>query len=285
MLLYVVCVLQSQPEPRPSSRTRVRPANEDFASVSSAALDTPPPSVHFHNCAHSNSVLALLNELRGSRELCDVVLRVGSAEIAAHKAVLCANSPYFRAMFTSTYSETTQKFVELHEICPAAMEELVGYFYTSKLHVSTANVQDLLPAASMLQVTSIKRACCDFMKRHLGISNCLGLRSFADTHSCPDLKKLAENFAKQNFMKVLQSEEFLKLQVEQVIELLAAEDLNVGSEEERVFEAALVWIKHDPTNREKYIGDLLQQVNERFLCIAMYSSNPLRGFLEACGKV
>ena len=65
---------------------------------------------------------------------------------------------------------------------------------------------------------------------------------------------------KQHLEDVVQSEEFLKLQLDQVTELFSANDLNVASEE-KVFEAVMIWIKYDPASREKYIADLLEKVS------------------------
>lgn len=37
----------------------------------------------------------------------------------------------------------------------------------------------LLPASSLLQIQSVREACCKFLLRQLHPSNCLGIRSFA----------------------------------------------------------------------------------------------------------
>ena len=149
--------------------------------------------------------------------------------------------------------------VEMFEVTFAAMEAIVQYFYTSKIHISTANIQELLAASSMLQVSAVSDACCEFMRRHLGASNCLGVRTFADMHSCAELKKVADDFARRNFSTVVESEDYLKLEVEQLLELFSADDLCVSAEE-MVFEACLRWIKHDPAARERFIVDLLEKV-------------------------
>ena len=204
-------------------------------------------------------MLATLNDLRLNSKLSDITLRAGSKQIPSHKLILSANSPYFHAMFSSSYSESGQSMVEMQDISAAALEALVKYFYTSKIHISTANVQELLAASIMLQVGVVSNACCEFMRRHLGASNCLGVRTFADMFSCSELKKVADDFAKRNFSAVIDSEEFLKLEVDQLLELFSANDLCVQSEE-LVFEAAVRWIKHGPAERERFIVDILEKV-------------------------
>ncbi|XP_059509667.1 kelch-like protein 20 [Stegostoma tigrinum] len=49
---------------------------------------------------HPRQTLEVINLLRKHRELCDVVLVVGAKKIYAHRVILSACSPYFRAMFT-----------------------------------------------------------------------------------------------------------------------------------------------------------------------------------------
>ena len=50
-------------------------------------------------------------------------------------------------------SETDQEVVELHEISAAVMEVLLDFVYTETVNVSVENVQELLPAACLLQLT------------------------------------------------------------------------------------------------------------------------------------
>lgn len=42
----------------------------------------------------------VFEELRRQKQLCDVVIHIGSAEFSAHRVILAAASPYFRSMFT-----------------------------------------------------------------------------------------------------------------------------------------------------------------------------------------
>ena len=39
--------------------------------------------------------------------------------------------------------------------------------------------QVLLPASSLLQMSTVREACCKFLMRQLHPTNCLGIRSFA----------------------------------------------------------------------------------------------------------
>lgn len=76
--------------------------------------------------------------------------------------------------------------------------------------------QTLLPAASLLQLNGVRDACCKFLLSQLDPSNCLGIRGFADTHSCGDLLKAAHRYVLQHFVDVAKTEEFMLLPLKQV---------------------------------------------------------------------
>lgn len=107
-----------------------------------------------------------------------------------------------RAMFTGELAESRQTEVTIRDIDEMAMELLIDFCYTSHIIVEEANVQTLLPAACLLQLAEIQDICCEFLKRQLDPSNCLGIRAFADTHSCRELLRIADKFTQHNFQEV-----------------------------------------------------------------------------------
>lgn len=67
-----------------------------------------PARLEHSSDKHPRQALDAINVLRLHRELCDVVLVVGSKKIFAHRIVLSACSPYFHAMFTGELAESRQ---------------------------------------------------------------------------------------------------------------------------------------------------------------------------------
>lgn len=126
------------------------------------------------------------------------------------------------------------------------------FCYTSHIIVEESNVQMLLPAACLLQLTEIQDICCEFLKRQLDPSNCLGIRAFADTHSCRELLRIADKFTQHNFQEVMESEEFLLLPVSQLVDIIASDELNVRSEEQ-VFNAVMAWVKYNVSDRRQHL--------------------------------
>ncbi|KAK3915881.1 Kelch-like protein diablo [Frankliniella fusca] len=223
--------------------------------------DRPPSPARLAHTSdkHARCTLSELSVLRRHRELCDVVLNVGSRKIFAHRVILSACSPYFRAMFTGELAESRQTEVTIRDIDELAMELLIDFCYSSNIVVEEGNVQTLLPAACLLQLAEIQDICCEFLKRQLDPSNCLGIRAFADTHACRELLRIADKFTQHNFQEVMESEEFLLLPVGQLVDIISSDELNVRSEE-HVFSAVMNWVKYNVSERRQHLAQALQHV-------------------------
>lgn len=237
------------------------------------------------NGRHPAQCLTGLASLRGERKLCDVVIEAEGSQFYAHRAVLASCSPYFLAMFTGKLEESKKRVVTIHDIPAAIMEAILSYCYTAAIEVTEENVQYLLPAACILQLGWIRDVCCDFMKRNLCSTNCLGVKVFADTHACIDLLKAADCFVQQHYLEVLEGEEFLELDVELLEELLQSEELNVRCEEQ-VFESVMRWVKHNVDTRKQHLARVLGHVRlpllERNYLVSQVGTEPLIRQNEAC---
>ncbi|XP_022099103.1 kelch-like protein 20 [Acanthaster planci] len=250
-------------------------------------FETPSQSSRFVYTSdrHPRETLEMINILRRQRELCDVVIVVNENKIYAHRIILSACSPYFRAMFTGELAESRQTEVTIRDIDERAMDQLIDFAYTSTITVEESNVQTLLPAACLLQLSEIQEACCEFLKRQLDPSNCLGIRAFADTHACRDLLRVADKFTQQNFLQVMESEEFMLLPVNQLMEITGSDELNVRSEEQ-VYNSVISWVKYNIPERRGELAKVLQHVrlpllNPKFL-VGTVSTDLLIRSDEAC---
>ena len=224
-----------------------------------------------------------MKALREQRDLCDVILCIDNEEFPVHKVVLAAGSPYFNAMFTNEHMESRQARVALNGINAATLECLLDYVYSSSLEVREDNVQNILAGASLLQLTPVVEACCEFIQVRLDHDNCLGIAAFAEMHGCVNLREISWWYVMANFSEVAQGEEFLGTPQPYLMELLKSEDLNVKSEEE-VLDCVLRWFKHDELSRKDGIYPVLQCVklplipwqvlNEKILSNGHLSSVP-----------
>ncbi|XP_046903916.1 kelch-like protein 3 isoform X1 [Hypomesus transpacificus] len=221
--------------------------------------DAMDAGMHTFNHTHMRKAFQLMNDLRSKKMLCDVLLVAGNIQVEAHKVVLAACSPYFCAMFTGAMSESTAQQVEIRDVDGHTLRMLVDYIYTAEIQVTEDNVQVLLPAASLLQLMDVRQVCCEFLQSQLHPTNCLGIRAFADLHTCSQLLDQSHAYAEQHFCEVMLGEEFLGLTLQQVCSLISSDKLAVSTEE-KVFEAMIAWIKHNKEARLEHMPKLMEHV-------------------------
>lgn len=140
-----------------------------------------------------------------------------------------------------------------------ALSLIIDYMYSGEIFITENNVQSLLVTSNLLDMTNLKLSCGQFIESQLDISNCLGIKEFADTHSCQVLLKYAEAFIEQYFSEIIQKEEFLSLNFDTIQSLISKDSLAVSSEKV-VYNAIKRWIDHNQENRIKYLANLMKHV-------------------------
>ncbi|XP_071836675.1 actin-binding protein IPP-like isoform X3 [Apostichopus japonicus] len=233
-------------------------------------------SFKYVSSQHSDRLVSRLRCLLERSCFTDITLAVGKNRIQAHRLVLCAASPYFEAMFMSGLSETDQNVVEIHGVAERHLQLLLDFIYSGELLIDSDDVQELLAAADLFQVTEVVDACCSYLKREFHPTNCLGIMNLAEAFSCTDLSSKASTFAQRNFIEVVRHDEFLELTIETLLKLLSSEYLCI-EQEFQVFEAGLKWILYNPSERRQSLVQILE-------CIRFPLIQPTKLFncIESC---
>ncbi|XP_069934671.1 actin-binding protein IPP isoform X3 [Oryctolagus cuniculus] len=225
-------------------------ATEGFSKTS----DSP-----FSSDKHAQLILAHINKMRNGQHFCDVQLQVGQETFKVHRLVLAASSPYFAALFTGGMKESSKDVVEILGIEAGIFRILLDFIYTGIVNIGVNNVQELIVAADMLQLTEVVNLCCGFLKGQIDPLNCIGIFQFAEQIACHDLLEFTENYIHVHFLEVHSGEEFLALTKDQLIKILRSEELSI-EDEYQVFLAAMQWIMKDLGKRRKHVVEVLDPI-------------------------
>ncbi|XP_078703494.1 kelch repeat and BTB domain-containing protein 8-like [Branchiostoma floridae x Branchiostoma belcheri] len=213
---------------------------------------------------HPSAVLRELNSLRKQAELTDVVLEVEGKSFPCHRAVLASCSPYFRAMFTSSYSEARQDRITIQDVSEVAMATILDYAYTGCLETEPDQVQAVMSAAGLLQVDFVCRKAAEYMKEHLDVSNCADVLMYADMQGDSDLVEDSERYIASRFNQAVLQPSFLQLSLSQLQSLLESDDLITQSEDD-VVQAALRWIDFNQAERSQHLPALCKTLRQPFI--------------------
>lgn len=215
--------------------------------------------MHFKMPKYLTDAFKTMFKMRGDGLLTDVILELESEEVRAHKLVLAAASPYFKAMFTSGLRESSMSSIKLQGVCSYTFSRLLLFAYTGEITVNEQTVCALLPAATMFQMQHVIEVCCNFLKNQLEPSNAIGIATFAEQHGCMELLHTASQFIEQHFTQIAQEEEFLMLNPSQLIKLIHRDELNVFDERD-VYKAVLQWVMFDEKTRRPKLECIMKSV-------------------------
>ncbi|KAL2767192.1 kelch-like protein 38 [Daubentonia madagascariensis] len=246
-----------------------------------------PEGLLFKDHDFSSDLLRQLNGLRQSRILTDVSICTEAREVPCHRNVLASSSPYFRAMFCSSFRENREAKVQLKGIDSPTLDQIVSYVYTGEVHIAAENVLPLMEAASMLQYPKLFEACSSYLQSQLAPSNCLGMLRLSEILSCETLKKKAREVALTYFPEVASSADLKELCALELRDYLG--DDGLCGEEEKVFEALMAWVKHDLQARKQYVQELFEQVRLQYIHPAFFhhfiANDALLQSLPACQSI
>uniref|UniRef100_A0A8D1ZVS9 Intracisternal A particle-promoted polypeptide n=1 Tax=Sus scrofa TaxID=9823 RepID=A0A8D1ZVS9_PIG len=213
----------------------------------------------FSSDKHAQLILAQMNKMRNGQHFCDVQLQVGKETFNVHRLVLAASSPYFAALFTGGMKESSKDVVQILGIEAGIFQVLLDFIYTGTVNIGVNNVQELIVAADMLQLTEVVNLCCEFLKGQIDPQNCIGIFQFSEQIACHDLLEFTENYIHVHFLEVHSGEEFLALTKDQLIKVLRSEELSI-EDEYQVFLAAMQWILKDLGKRRKHVVEVLDPI-------------------------
>lgn len=234
------------------------------ASTSAESDDDIIEEVRIHCNQLFRNSYETLNRLRNTREMCDVEIITDNCTIYAHRLVLAAASSYFRAMFLSNLIESQQKEIHIDGISYPILSNLIDFCYTGNLVISIHNVTNMLEAADRFQLLDAKSTCCLYLSRILQPYNCLGILKLAQIYDCSEIVSKASNISCRKFVQVIQGEEFLEMEVKDLIKLLSKDCLHMTSERD-AYMAVSRWIKFDAENRKVLTPDLMKLIRWKYI--------------------
>ncbi|XP_077999474.1 kelch-like protein 15 [Glandiceps talaboti] len=233
------------------------------------------------NTVHACELLENLNGLRKDGVLFDMTVRVQNEEFDAHSIVLASSCEYFRSLFTSGMKESVDRHVHLkaENITSRGFKFLLEYMYTGDFPgISMENVYDILDVANHLQYEGAMQRCSHYIVEHFknepnDVQNYVAALTTAELYGLIELKSLAMDGMKENFIMISTETEFSEMVSKELLcSLISESDLNVHSEVD-VLDAVLSWLNFDLGKRLKYATELLSKV--RLILIDPYILNEL----------
>ncbi|TVU46175.1 hypothetical protein EJB05_05694, partial [Eragrostis curvula] len=160
-------------------------------------------------------------------DLADVSFKVDGETFKAHRLVLAARSPVFKAQLFGQMAESTATAsspVPIEEITASTFGSMLHYIYHGVLPAAVLEttdgaccrmleVENLCVAADRFGLDTLKQACEEILCTSVSASTVLSSWVFAEERSCAKLRSRCLEFlaAGENFMEVAITEEYVDL--------------------------------------------------------------------------
>ncbi|KAF6993868.1 hypothetical protein CFC21_010694 [Triticum aestivum] len=169
--------------------------------IDDSCVPVPPSDIGTH-----------LGRLLDHADGTDVSFIVDNETFHAHRAVLAARSPVFRAELFGPMSEATMPSITLHDITPATFKVMLRFIYTDELPLedeledsSTEMFQNLLAAADRYALDRLKIVCAQKLWDKVSVDTVATILAWAETYNCQELKNRCIDFfvVEENFKKAI----------------------------------------------------------------------------------
>ncbi|XP_041493790.1 speckle-type POZ protein-like [Microtus oregoni] len=171
---------------------------QDCISISEQNMQ---PGINVPSC----TLVDDLGELWENSRFTDCCLVVADKEFRAHKAILAAHSPVFRAMFEHDMEESRTNHIEIHDLKPEVFKAMMDFIYTGKEPVLHSMVDAVLAAADKYGLERLKVMCESALCRDLSVENAAHTLLLADLYNSVQLKSRAMDFVAAHASEVFQT--------------------------------------------------------------------------------
>ncbi len=208
----------------------------------------------------AEKVLTGLASLRAEGTLCDVELKTEDQTIPAHKAVLAAATPYFAAMFSGKFKETKSRIVTVKDVTFVGLKNVIECIYTTKSNINAKNIEDILPAAHLLQMADIVDECKEWMSGKITKTNCFSFLRLAERYNIETVEKAITDFVLRNFVAVSETKGFAEISQQALCRYISSDMLKTQLAEISVFKAAKKWIVKNKITDDTIVYEVMKNV-------------------------
>ncbi|CAL5013615.1 unnamed protein product [Urochloa decumbens] len=176
---------------------------------SSTSIPVPPSDISKH-----------LGRLLDTADGKDVSFTIDGETFHAHRAVLAARSPVFKAELHGSMAEATMASITLNDIAPSTFKAMLHFMYTDALpgevELGDSPVdmfERLLIAADRYALDRLKLLCAKKLWDNVSVDTVATTLACAEMYSCPELKHKCIGFfaVEENFKKAMLTEGFVRL--------------------------------------------------------------------------
>ena len=155
-----------------------------------------------------------LRRLWESKTMADITFKCENRDVKAHSVIISSGSPVLAAMFQNDFKEKREQIAVIQEIKAEVFERLLFFIYTGRIDVEfedTAALIDVMVAAGMYDVASLKDECELYLSKHLSVENATSYLILAHFHDANRLHKATLKYMQRNYEAICTRQDWKNL--------------------------------------------------------------------------
>ncbi|CAF1438022.1 unnamed protein product [Adineta steineri] len=261
----------------PKNKSLSSPGKHSHPSISTTnQIEQHHQIRHSIHCSdYPSSLFSTINQFRLSDLFTDVTIYVDGVPFACHRLILAAASPYFRAMFSYNFRESTEGNVRIQDITPWTMKRILEFIYTGHTDVNYENLFEMFNASVMLSIKELTDLLIKFLYLQIDIYNCIQIEQLATLYSLETLRRTTLQYIVDHFMCLYEKKLFVQLNEHTLMEVLSDDNLDIPKEE-YVFLTIVQWVNYHPIEREQYFQSLFKFIRLNSISDSDFVTNSMR---------
>ncbi|XP_001368767.2 ankyrin repeat and BTB/POZ domain-containing protein 2 [Monodelphis domestica] len=151
-----------------------------------------------------------------NKEMSDVTFLVEGKLFYAHKVLLVTASNRFKTLMTNKSEQDgdSSKTIEISDMKYSIFQLMMQYLYyggTESMEIPTADILELLSAASLFQLDALQRHCEIMCSQTISMESSVNIYKYAKIHNAPELALFCEGFFLKHMKALLEQDSFRQL--------------------------------------------------------------------------
>lgn len=167
----------------------------------------------------------------------DIKFIIDAQEIHAHRCLLAALSPRYKAQFYGAMAE--KGVINVSGVSAAAFDEFLQFFYMDAVKLTIENIENVLDLAKQSLVDELVTECIDFLLDAIGLDKLLWGYRLAIRYEIESVKKFCLKHIKANIKAVFTTTDFLGCDHDMLCHILSLKLLKCN--EHDLFNGCISW--------------------------------------------
>lgn len=167
---------------------------------------------------------------------------------------MMASCSYLKALLEPNQTKLNQNEVILPEYTGETLRAIIDFCYTGHAVINLSNADDVMVAASTMELIHLEQTCSNFWNEKMDVSNCIPKLMFASKHNFVDLWNESLFFICENLDKI-PIDNIVKLDPEN-FDAILKEDAITAAESD-IFHRFVQWVQHDEANRSQFVAAMV----------------------------